>query len=83
MRIVPAARLLTEDPAHQTHHEQAVYLLNSTQGELRVNPRQITYYKNLELIGRDTENWNRPLQQNFVTPTTGRRQVSRWRWRNS
>jgi hypothetical protein len=43
------------------------YTLLCETGEIIVPEGAILDYKGIKLIGRDTPNWNGPIQQNFVT----------------
>jgi len=43
-----------------------IYNLESATGEVVLTPHSKLVYKGLELIGRDSIDWNEPMQQNFV-----------------
>jgi hypothetical protein len=43
------------------------YSLNATAGGIQIPSNTIIRYKNLDLVGRDSTDWNKPIQQNFVT----------------
>jgi len=43
-----------------------IYNLTSDTGTVVVAPSTTIAYKGLSLIGRDSVDWNQPIQQNFV-----------------
>lgn len=43
-----------------------IYKLKSKTGEIIVPPTNSITYKGLVLVGRDSINWNEPIQENFA-----------------
>ena len=43
------------------------YNMNATAGAIQIPSGTTIKYKTLDLVGRDSKDWNEPIQQNFVT----------------